>query len=111
EAYILPSLYEGMPTVILEAMANGLPIIATDIGAVRTMVDEENGLVIPPGSPQAIVDAVRHLFVTCSPQERRRMGEVSYQRVRAAFTWQQIARQTRDLLEELLDRKEEPRAS
>ncbi|HTA63314.1 MAG TPA: glycosyltransferase family 4 protein [Bacteroidia bacterium] len=48
DVFVLPSHAEGMPNVILEAMASGCAILATDVGAVNVMVDETNGWLIPP---------------------------------------------------------------
>ena len=50
DCLICPSYSEGMPTVILEAMASGCCIIASDVGAVRCIVDKNNGWLISPGN-------------------------------------------------------------
>ena len=97
DGFIFASLYEGMPTVILEAMGCNLPVIATDIGAVTTMVDKDNGFVVAPGSSAALADAVR-TFLALPPEARAGMGEFSRRRVEARFTWPEIARQTLDLI-------------
>lgn len=98
DGFIFASLYEGMPTVILEAMACNLPVIATDIGAVTTMVDKDNGFVVPPASSAALADAVR-AFVALPNEARAAMGRASRQRVETQFTWQQVAKQTLDTIE------------
>ena len=51
-ALVVPSLSEGMPTVILEAMARGLAIIATDVGAIESLVDNYNGILIKNSNPK-----------------------------------------------------------
>jgi len=59
-ALILPSHAEGFPNVVMEALANGLPVIATPVGAIPDSVrDGENGLIIPVGDARAIADAIR----------------------------------------------------
>lgn len=98
DCFVFASLYEGMPTVILEAMACNLPIIATDIGAVTTMVDKDNGLVVPPGSTEALRTAIR-AFLALPAESRAGMGAFSRARVEARFTWQQVARLTLDTIE------------
>jgi glycosyltransferase involved in cell wall biosynthesis len=90
---VFPSLYEGMPTVILEAMACGLPVIATDIGAVTTMVGADNGWVVPPGSALALQQALAQ-FLATSTAQRRLMGVASRRRVEAGFTWRRVAEET-----------------
>lgn len=100
EALILPSLYEGMPTVILEAMGFGLPIIATDVGAVATLVDRDNGLLVPPGSSHALAEAVRE-FTNLDRDVKLGLGARSREKVETKFTWPEVARQTLSLLNRL----------
>lgn len=101
DCFVFASLYEGMPTVILEAMACNLPIIATDIGAVTTMVDKDNGLVVKPGSAEALRNAIR-AFLALPAGTRAGMSTFSRARVEARFTWQQVARLTLDTIERQL---------
>lgn len=62
DIFILPSLSEGVPKVLLEAMARGLPIIATNVGGIPDIINHmENGILIPPKSPEAIAEAVKLL--------------------------------------------------
>lgn len=58
DALICPSLSEGMPYVILEAMSHGLIILASDVGAVSEMVSEENGILLEPGNILSITNAL-----------------------------------------------------
>jgi glycosyltransferase involved in cell wall biosynthesis len=99
--FVFPTLYEGMPTVILEAMACGLPVIATDIGAISTMVIGENGFIIPPGDIKALKHAMIR-FLKLPEEKRREMGRNSYELVRSKFTWPKIAKKTIEVCEELL---------
>jgi glycosyltransferase involved in cell wall biosynthesis len=98
DCFVFASLYEGMPTVILEAMTCGLPVIATDIGAVTTMVDKDNGFVVQPGSSAQLRDAVQK-FIALPTEAREGMGEFSRHRVEARFTWPHAARATLDTIE------------
>ena len=59
DVLVVPSYSEGLPTVILEAMASGLAIIATDVGGVRAAVDERNGWRIAPRDTAQLVDAMQ----------------------------------------------------
>ena len=62
DVFILPSLWEGLPLVLLKAMAAGLPVIATKVsGAEDIIVDGENGRLIPPRRPDALARAVLEL--------------------------------------------------
>jgi glycosyltransferase involved in cell wall biosynthesis len=98
ECFIFPSLGEGMPSVILEAMANRLPVIASDIGAVSTMVNYNNGFLINPGSIKALEEAI-HAFSNKNKKDKEKMGEESYNLASGKFSWEQIAKETYRILE------------
>lgn len=61
--FVLPSLKEGFPYALLEAMTAGLPIIATSVGGVPEIIEnEKNGLIVPPANSGALADAILKLF-------------------------------------------------
>ncbi len=63
DIFVLPSLSEGLPVVLLEAMAAGLPIIATDVRGIKEIiVDTRNGFLVEPKSPQAIAEKLSLLI-------------------------------------------------
>lgn len=104
EAFILPTLGEGMPTVILEAMAMGLPIIATDVGAVSKMVDERNGYLIEPHSSIAIYNAIIN-FTELDKTKKQQMGYCSMKKVKDNFTWEIVANEHIELFTNLIGDK------
>jgi glycosyltransferase involved in cell wall biosynthesis/GT2 family glycosyltransferase len=74
DIFVLPTTGETYGLVFAEAMASGLPVVATNIGAIPEIVeDKESGLLVPPGSPAALADALRTL--SRQPDRRRSMGE------------------------------------
>jgi glycosyltransferase involved in cell wall biosynthesis len=94
--FVLPTLFEGMPTVVLEAMARGLPIIVTDVGATKELVDDSNGMIIPSRDPRALADALQH-FLELPLEARLAMGKASIEKVARRFTWQRVAEAHYDL--------------
>jgi glycosyltransferase involved in cell wall biosynthesis len=68
DAFILPSVKEGMPYVILEAMQAGVPIIATDVGNIKEMLaDYKNKIIVPPADASVLHEAMRHIAGLAAP--------------------------------------------
>lgn len=81
----LPSWWEAMPLSLLEGMASGLPVVATDVGEVPRMVEHAvTGYVVPAHSPDALASALRKLLT--DPEQRRRMGAAGRRRVEERFS-------------------------
>ena len=82
DALCLLSFHEGLPMAILEAMAFGLPIVATPVGGIPDIVsDRENGLLVVPGDVEATAAALGRL--AAEPDRRAAMGDAARERVRA----------------------------
>ncbi len=82
---VLPSRAENQPIAILEAMARGLPVVSTRVGAIPEQVTHgESGLIVPPGDPVALADALEALIV--SRETRTRMGAAGLRRFNADFS-------------------------
>jgi glycosyltransferase involved in cell wall biosynthesis len=84
DVFVLSSLSEGMPISILEAMAAGLPLVASRVGGVpELVVDGETGLLVPPGDPEALAEALAR--IVAEPGLRRRLGQTSLDRAVERF--------------------------
>lgn len=80
DVFVLPSLQEGFPRTIVEAMYSGLPVIASDISGVPEIIsDGENGLLVPPGDVSALAGRISALYR--DPDLRKRLGENARKRV------------------------------
>lgn len=88
---VCPSWSEGMPNVILEAMASGLAIIATDVGAVSEMVSNENGWLINSPEPEKIKYAIVNA-INLSEKDFMKMKDNSVKKGKNFFLWEQIIR-------------------
>jgi glycosyltransferase involved in cell wall biosynthesis len=83
-ALVVPSTYEGMPLVVLEAMAAGLPVVASRVSGIPEVVlDGETGWLVPPEDPQALAMALHELLADAG--EGRRRGAAGRQRVDERF--------------------------
>lgn len=80
-AFVLPSFAEGLPVVIMEALALSRPVITTSIGGIPELIDRECGWLIPAGSEDALVEAMSAVL-HASPEELRAKGAVGRERVR-----------------------------
>ena len=76
DVYILPSYAEGVPISILEAMSYHLPIIATNVGGIPSIVGNQNGILVEPGNKTQLKEAIDRLIR--SKLQRDKMGEASY---------------------------------
>jgi glycogen(starch) synthase len=86
---VLPSIYEELGTVLLEAMWLGLPIVASSTGGIPDLiVDGVNGLLVPPGEPEALARAIDR--VLGSPGLARRLGQAARERGRG-YDWETLA--------------------
>lgn len=101
--FTLSSITEGIPMAVLEAMACGVPIVATDVGGCRQIVQPpECGLIVPPRDPAALANA--YLELLRDPSRREKMGEAGRQRVIRHFSLETMTREYANLYEELMQR-------
>ncbi len=85
DIFVLPSLWEGFPNALLEAMAIGLPVVASAVDGVLEAVEGgKNGLLVPPKSVPDLVKALRRL--ASDPAERKRLGSEAQRSVSDRFT-------------------------
>jgi sugar transferase (PEP-CTERM/EpsH1 system associated) len=103
DVFVLPSLGEGISNTVLEAMASGLPVIATAVGGNLELVEEGfNGSLIPVGDYQALSSALVSLLL--NDGERTRQGANARQYVSQRFDWHRTVNAYLDLYDEVLGR-------
>jgi glycosyltransferase involved in cell wall biosynthesis len=98
--FVLPSSWEAFPIGVLEALACGVPQVATDVGGTREAVRPESGILVPPRDPDALADAVIELLR--DPQRRARMSAVSRALHAQRFTVERMVAGTAAVYDQVL---------
>lgn len=102
DVFVLPSRTEGLPVSVMEAMLAEVPVIATDVGSVRELVDDGvTGMVVPPEDPAAIAAAIDELRV--DPVRRREMAASARKMATERFSVEATVREYCALFERILE--------
>jgi glycosyltransferase involved in cell wall biosynthesis len=101
DIFLLPSRDEGMPNALLEAMAAGLPVIATNVnGTAEVVIDGETGLLVEPENVEALTAALERLVT--SERKRADFGTAGRARVARAFGWDTVAKAWSGVIEQAI---------
>jgi glycosyltransferase involved in cell wall biosynthesis len=107
DIFVLPSVrdehgnLDGLPTVLLEAMSCGVPVIASGIGGVRLVIEDgQNGLLVPPGDVPALTGAIESLLQ--NPLHRQSLGLAARRTIETRLNWQSVADQIAGYLKEAI---------
>lgn len=101
DIFLLPSLSETLPLVILEAMASENPVVSTSVGGIPHLIEDgKNGFLVPPNDKDSIKLALRKLIR--DSELRREMGIQNRRMIKFNFTWEKVARKTLELYSELI---------
>jgi glycosyltransferase involved in cell wall biosynthesis len=104
DVFVLPSLYEGMPYTLMEAMASGRAVVATDVVGNRDLVRHgETGMLVPARNARALAGTT--LGLLSAADERERLGKAAFAAARRRATPDQMAQQVVDLYAGILERK------
>jgi glycosyltransferase involved in cell wall biosynthesis len=110
DVFVLPSLSEGLPLALLEAMMVGRPIVATDVGEVSVaLADGAAGILVPPGDSSALAAALARLL--SDPSEARRVAEAAGRRAVTEYALCQMVERYASLYSELIVNARGRRAS
>ena len=91
DCVVLPSLHEGLSVALIEAMAHGVPVVATAVGGVPELLKGDAGVLVPPRDPEALADALASVLE--SPERRAQLARAGRLRVATEFDVQAIARE------------------
>jgi glycosyltransferase involved in cell wall biosynthesis len=104
DLFVLPSLWEGLSMALLEAMATGLPIVASSVsGTVQAIIPNQTGLLVPPGNVIELAEAIDELL--SDPSYAQALGAAAKQRAQAEFSAQKQANEHLALYHRSLSRK------
>ena len=100
DIFVLPSLNEGMGRVLVEAMAAGKPIVASNVGGIPDLVEHDrNGLLVPPGDEKALAASIKQLIN--DPEKAKLMGQRGRKRCNQ-FSVEAMVAKIDNLYQELL---------
>jgi glycosyltransferase involved in cell wall biosynthesis len=107
DIFVLPSMrdkngaVDGLPTVLLEAMSCATPVIASDIGGVSMVIENDRtGLLVPPGDVASLVDAIAML--AGNPDKRQAIGQAARRSVVENFNWNSVVLRLVNVFEQSL---------
>lgn len=101
EIFLLPSLWEGLPTALMEAMAMKKPVVASAVGGIPELVEHgKTGLLIPPNDPRALAEAV--VYLLRDPERAQRMGQAGYEKIQREFSLHTMVAKTEAIYDQLL---------
>lgn len=99
--FVLPSISEGMPNSLMEAMALGIPCISTKVGAVTDLIsDNEEGILINPKNPQQLADKIYFLYN--NPALQSKLGNNAQEKIKKNYSWKKTIKKVDKCLERIL---------
>ena len=104
DALILPSYSEGFPLVILEAIAVGLPAIATDVGSVKEMIEDKGGVLIRPRQAGDIVEAIKSVYPI---EVRTKMSKFNTWKVKECYTCSCVLNKLVEIYKQVIEETQE----
>jgi glycosyltransferase involved in cell wall biosynthesis len=105
DIFVLASLWEGLPGVVMEAMASQLPVVATAVGGTpELVVEDETAYLVEPGQPEQLASALRKM-IALPEEKRQRMGKAGRVRIKKHFSIDNMVKSYEDLYEEFLKEK------
>lgn len=101
DACVLPSLWEGLPLVVLEALARGKPVVASRVGGIPEAVEDGvTGRLVPPGDPDALAAVLEDFHRRADAAAR--LGHAGAERIYESFTWERVVESFETVYDEVL---------
>ena len=103
DAFVLFSLYENMPCVVLEALCCGLPVITSDVGGLKEVINQENGVLVRDYATRTLTEAMINLYISYLQFNRQKISADA----RSKFSYEMIGKEINDAYEEVLKKSSE----
>lgn len=101
DAVVVPSIYDAFPKVMLEAMACGTPVIASNVGGIPELISHyKTGVLVEPADPHKLAEAI--ITTVSNSDLREKLGFESRKLVKERFAWEQVAKQVLAIYEKLI---------
>lgn len=101
--YVLPTYAEGLPVALLEGMAGGNAIVATNVGAIPEVIEKGGGKIVSPGRTDELIVALEELLA--APEEIKRLGRRNRTLVETEYNWDRISKRLEQLYKGITDDK------
>ncbi len=101
--FVLPSIWEGLPCVLIESMASGLPIVATNVGGIPEIINKKTGVLVPPNNVKALSKAIDYMLDHYKEYSNREIALYAKNR----FSYEMIAKALFNIYKRLLKEKGE----
>lgn len=92
DLFVLPSRFDNLPCVIVEALASGLPVVSTTVGGIPELVDDRSGRLVPPDDPAALTDGLQEVIEGLGGFDRRAIGAAARDRFSLQVVGEQLNR-------------------
>jgi glycosyltransferase involved in cell wall biosynthesis len=99
--FVLPSIWEGLPCVLIESMASGLPIVATNVGGIPEIINKKTGVLVPPSNVKALSKAIDYMLDHYKEYSNREIALYAKNR----FSYEMIAKALFNIYKSLLKEK------
>jgi glycosyltransferase involved in cell wall biosynthesis len=103
DLFVFPSLWENLPCVLIEAMASGLPIVATKVGGIPEIVDDEVGILVPPKNSAKLAEAINYAIDNLKKFQRDKIVK----RAKERYSYQAVGKALSNLYREIIGRRKE----
>ena len=110
DVFVLPSLWEGIPRAIMEAMAMKKAVVTTAVGGIPEVVEpNRSGIFVPPNDSKALAQAIT--FLLTNPDVAAKMGQNAYERIEQFFSLDTVVRSTEEVYDRLMREKSSARTA